>query len=231
MILQVLFSNLEKLELYRLHELKEIWHHQLPHNSFSNLRILIVVDCGSLLNIIPCHLIQSFKNLKEIYMSECRNLKHVFDLQGCDTYGEILPKLEFLHLYDLKKLKGIIICNNEENDDARGLFSPSMPISFQNLQCLSIDDCGEEVEEDEVLFGEKVSFLQFFFLIFSYYFWKILTKTFHKNMKYYLNVIFVNKNKNTKLILILILHDTMVNKGILKRKNLIKQNFKFKNNK
>ena len=161
-ILQVLFSNLEKLELLFLNELKEIWHHRLPHDSFSNLRILRVYSCGSLLNIIPCHLIQSFKNLKEIKVFKCGNLKHVFDLQGGDTYGEILPKLEILKLYYLKKLKGIIICNNEENDDTRGLFSPSMPMTFQNLKCLSIETCGEEVEEHEVLFGEKVSFLQFF---------------------------------------------------------------------
>ena len=180
MILQVLFSNLEKLELSDLDELKEIWHDRLPHDSFSNLRILIVSGCISLLNIIPCHLIQSFKNLKEIDVNYCWNLKHVFDLQGCDTYGEILPKLEILELYYLEKLKGIIICNNEENNDRRGIFSPSMPMTFQNLKCLSIDHCGEEVEdggnvnipieEHEVLFGEKVSFLQFFFLIFSYYF-------------------------------------------------------------
>ena len=172
MILQVLFSNLEKLELFNLQELKEIWHHRLPHDSFSNLRILTVYDCDNLLNIIPCHLIQSFKNLKEINVSYCGNLKHVFDLQGCDTYGKILPKLEILKLIRLKKLKGIIICNNEENDDARGLFSPSMLMTFQNLKCLSISRCGEEVEdggnvnipieEHEVLFGEKVSFLQFF---------------------------------------------------------------------
>ena len=172
MLLQVLFSNLEKLELFNLLELKEIWHHRLPHDSFSNLRILIVIGCRSLLNIIPCHLIQSFKNLKEINVSWCWNLKHVFDLQGCDTYGEILPKLEILLLDYLEELKGIIICNNEENDNTRGLFSPSMPMTFQNLKCLSIDHCGEEVEdggnvnipmeEHEVLFGEKVSFLQFF---------------------------------------------------------------------
>ena len=178
MILQVLFSNLEKLELFYLDELKEIWHHRLPHDSFSNLRILTVEKCHSLLNIIPCHLIQSFKNLKEIKASFCRNLKHVFDLQGCDTYGEILPMLEILKLEGLKKLKGIIICNNEENDDTRGLFSPSMPMTFQNLKCLSIYRCGEEVEdggnvnilieEHEVLFGEKVSFLQIFFLKFSH---------------------------------------------------------------
>ena len=162
-ILQVLLSNLEKLELLNLDELKEIWHHRLPRDSFSNIRILRVETCHSLLNIIPCHLIQSFKNLKEIKVNWCRNLKHVFDLQGCDTYGEILPKLEILELGDLKNLKGIIICNNEENDHTRGLFSPSMPMSFQNLKCLSIYRCGEEVEEDEVLFGEKVSFLQLFF--------------------------------------------------------------------
>ena len=173
MILQVLFSNLEKLELFYLDELKEIWHHRLPHDSFSNLRILRVELCGSLLNIIPCHLIQSFKNLKEINVRRCSNLKHVFDLQGCDTYGEILPQLEILELYDLTKLKGIIICNNEENDDTRGLFSHSMPMTFQNLKCLSISHSGEKVEDGgnvnipiekhEVLFGEKVSFLQFFF--------------------------------------------------------------------
>ena len=173
MILQVLFSNLEKLELSNLQELKEIWHHRLPHDSFSNLRILSVGSCRNLLNIIPCHLIQSFKNLKGINVRYCWNLKHVFDLQGCDTYGEILPKLEILKLICLKKLKGIIICNNEENDDTRGLFSPSMPMTFQNLKCLSISRCGEEVEDEgnvnihievhEVLFGEKVSFFQFFF--------------------------------------------------------------------
>ena len=167
-ILQVLFSNLEKLELCWLVELNEIWHHRLPHDSFSNLRILTVRDCKSLLNIIPCHLIQSFNNLKEIKVGWCSNLKHVFDLQGCDTYGEILPKLEILELHNLNELKGII-CNNEENDDTRGLFSPSMPLTFQNLKCLSIDNCGEEVEEDVVLFGEKVSFLQFYlFLKFSH---------------------------------------------------------------
>ena len=136
----------------------------------------MVDGCNNLLNIIPCHLIQSFKNLKKIKVSWCRNLKHVFDLQGCDTYGEILPKLEILELMCLKKLKGIIICNNKENDDTRGLFSPSMPMTFQNLKCLSINHCGEEVEdggnvnipieEHEVLLGEKVSFFQYFFLNF-----------------------------------------------------------------
>ena len=99
-------------------------------------------------------------------MYNCGNLKYVFDLQGCDTYGEILPKLEILEFVALKKLKGIIICNNEDNDDTRGLFSPSMPMTSQNLKCLSIHSCGEEVEEDEVLFGEKVSFLQIFFFNF-----------------------------------------------------------------
>ena len=79
-------------------------------------------------------------------MRRCLNLKHVFDLQGCDTYGEILPKLEILVLEGLHELKGII-CNIEENDDTRRFFSPSMPMSFQSLKFLSISGCGEEVED------------------------------------------------------------------------------------
>ena len=115
-------------------------------------------------------------------MSWCWNLKHLFDLQGCDTYSEILTKLEILELEALKKLKGIIICNNEENDDTRGLFCPSMPMTFQNLKCLSINCCGEEVEEDEVLFGEKVSFLHFV-LNFLILYLENTNKKLHKNLK------------------------------------------------
>ena len=96
-------------------------------------------------------------------MHNCGNLKYVFDLQGCDTYGEILPKLEILEFVALKKLKGIIICNNEENDDTRGLFSPSMPMTFQNLKCLFIHRCGEEVEKMKCSLVKRLVFFNFFF--------------------------------------------------------------------
>ena len=161
-ILQISFPNLEKLELKQLPKLKKIWPHQLPLNSFSNIGILRVEDCPLGPNLIPGHLMQSLKNLKEIEVKNCPVLEHVFDLRGYDTNGESLPKLEILELKNLYELKGII-CNNGKNDT----ISSFMSVSFHNLKCLSIYQCGKEDKdqenvnisaEDEVLFSKEVSF-------------------------------------------------------------------------
>ena len=112
---------------------------------------------------------RSLKNLKEIVVENCEVIEHVFDLQGHDTNVEILPKLETLKLKNLVGLKGI--CNNGKNDSTKGFFSSFTPVSFDNLKCLSIDNCGKEDKdqenvnipvEDGVLFGEKVCFLLMF---------------------------------------------------------------------
>eukprot|EP00261_Vitis_vinifera_P039187 XP_019080430.1 PREDICTED: uncharacterized protein LOC100251264 isoform X2 [Vitis vinifera] len=163
---KVSFPNLEKLMLYNLLELKEIWHHQLPLGSFYNLQILQVNHCPSLLNLIPSHLIQSFDNLKKLEVAHCEVLKHVFDLQGLDGNIRILPRLKSLQLKALPKLRRVV-CNEDEdkNDSVRCLFSSSIP--FHNLKFLYIQDCGNEVEDEEhintptedvVLSDGKVSF-------------------------------------------------------------------------
>ena len=189
-ILQVSFPNLEKLEFINLPKLKEIWHHQPSLESFYNLEILEVLHCSCLLNLIPSYLIQRFNNLKKINVHNCKVLEYTFDLQGLDENVEILPKLETLKLRRLPRLR-YIICNEDKNDGMRCLFSSPTLMDFQNLKCLSIQDCAYENNEeghvntpieDIVLFGEKVSFLPFFlFLSFHILFLKILTKIFHKN--------------------------------------------------
>ena len=153
------------MTLEDLPKLKKIWDHNLSPHSFSNLRILTVEDCPCLLNVIPAHLMGSLNNLKEMIVRECEALEHVFDYQGYDdTNDEILPKLETLELEGLVELKGIVA----NHDSIRGCFSPWMPVSFHNLKCLSIKNCGKEDKDqgnadiliqDGVFFGEKVSFL------------------------------------------------------------------------
>ena len=176
-ILQVSFPNLEKLEFTHLPKLKEIWHHQPSLESFYNLEILEVLHCSCLLNLIPSYLIQRFNNLKKIHVYGCKVLEYTFDLQGLDENVEILPKLETLKLHKLPRLR-YIICNEDKNDGMRCLFSSPTLMDFQNLKCLSIQDCAYENNEeghvntpieDIVLFGEKVSFLPYFFIfIFPY---------------------------------------------------------------
>ena len=186
-IFQVSFPNLEKLILHDLPKLREIWHHQLPLGSFNNLKILEVHNCSSLFNLIPSHLTQRLDNLEELEVNNCEVLKHVFDLQGLDRNIRILPRLEFLKLNVLPKLRRVV-CNEDEdkNDSVRCLFSSSIP--FYNLKFLSIEDCGNEVEDEEhintptedvVLFDGKVSFLPYFFLFFLILFWEILKKIFY----------------------------------------------------
>ncbi|KAL6324386.1 hypothetical protein AAG906_012990 [Vitis piasezkii] len=139
---QVSLPNLEKLMLHGLPKLREIWwHHQLPLGSFYNLQILEILNCPSLLNLIPSHLIQSFDNLKELKVAYCEVLKHVFDLQGLDGNIRILPGLESLRLKALPKLRRVV-CNEDDdkNDSVRCLFSSST--AFYNLKFLSIKDCG-----------------------------------------------------------------------------------------
>ena len=171
-IFQVSFPNLEKLILHDLPKLREIWHHQLPLGSFNNLKILKVQNCQGLFNLIPSHLIQRFDNLKELEVNNCEVLKHVFDLQGLDRNIRILPRLEFLKLNVLPKLRRVV-CNEDEdnNDSVRCLFSSST--AFQNLKFLSIKYCGYKVEDEEhistpkedvVLFDGKVRFLSYFFI-------------------------------------------------------------------
>ncbi|KAL6324451.1 hypothetical protein AAG906_013055 [Vitis piasezkii] len=50
---KVSFPKLEELTLKDLPKLKDIWHHQLPFESFSNLQILRVYECPYLLNLVP----------------------------------------------------------------------------------------------------------------------------------------------------------------------------------
>ncbi|KAJ9682210.1 hypothetical protein PVL29_018203 [Vitis rotundifolia] len=164
---KVSFTNLEMLILRDLPKLREIWHHQLPLGSFYNLQILEVYNYPDLLNLIPSHLIQRFDNLKVIDVSNCKVLKHVFDLQGLDGNITILPRLESIKLWALPKLRHVV-CNEDEdkNDSVRCLFSSFT--AFHNLKFLSIGYCGNEVEDEEhintpreedvVLFDGKVSF-------------------------------------------------------------------------
>ena len=54
-------------------------------------------ECDSLLNIIPYHLIQSFKNLKEIKVNWCENLRHVFHVQGYDDADHVQGNINILN--------------------------------------------------------------------------------------------------------------------------------------
>ena len=169
-ILQISLPILEKLIVNDVPKLKEIWDRQLPCRSNFNLQILEVYNCGSLLNLMPSHLISMFTNLKNIAVDDCEVLEHVFDMQMTDRRVPILRTLETLKLKKLPRLRYILYGEGKINDNTKCLFSPLELMDFQSLMVLSIENCAEEDEverhvnatvKDVTLFSEKVSFLSY----------------------------------------------------------------------
>ena len=136
-------------------------------------------DCNHLLNLIPLRLIQSFKNLKEIEVCYCENLRHVFDVQGYDDadHVEILSTEETLKLENLVEQKGISICVNEKNESSGGClscFSPFKHVERSSIFCPRKEDKDQGnvniSNQDRVHFLGEVSFLQYSFSFSLYYF-------------------------------------------------------------
>ncbi|KAL6325103.1 hypothetical protein AAG906_022670 [Vitis piasezkii] len=101
---------------------KEIWHGQIPSESFSNLHSLHVENCASLLKFLPSFLLSSLQNLEVVILKTC-DLLEVFDLEGIDVNNE--------HVRLLSKLKKLSLI---------GL--PKDNLCFQNLKWLNVDNCG-----------------------------------------------------------------------------------------
>ncbi|KAL6348525.1 hypothetical protein AAG906_013145 [Vitis piasezkii] len=137
---KVSFPKLEELALKNLPKLKDIWHHQLPFESFSNLQILRVYKCPRLLNLVPAHLMHNFQNLKEIDVQYCELLEHVIILQEIGGNVEILPKLETLKMENLPRLRWI----KDGNDSMKYFSSLVTLMNIQYLKELHITNCKME---------------------------------------------------------------------------------------
>ena len=137
-------------------------------------------SCDHLLNLIPRRLIQSCKNLKEIKVRWCQNLRHVFDVQGYDDadHVEIFSKSEeILKLENLVEPKGISVCDNEKNESSGGCFfcfSPFKHVERSSIFCPRKEDKDQGnvniSNQDGVHFLGEVSFLQYSFSFSLYYF-------------------------------------------------------------
>ena len=70
----------------------------------------------SLVKLFPSRLLQ---NLEELIVENCDNLEQLFDLEGLnvdDGHVGLLPKLEYLNLNDLPKLRHICNWGSSMND-------------------------------------------------------------------------------------------------------------------
>ncbi|MBA0742804.1 hypothetical protein Gogos_015825, partial [Gossypium gossypioides] len=130
---KVVFSNLEKISISHLREVKRVWDSQLHTNSFPMLKELSITECNVLLNIFPPFLLGVFQRLEKLIVTDCTSLEEVFQLQeqGLDIEETHVAncQLREVNLIRLPKLKHVWTKYHKGN------------ISFESLRQVCIEDC------------------------------------------------------------------------------------------
>lgn len=107
LFLQVVFPNLETLELCAVGA-EKIWCNQLAAvSSLQNLTCLIVHGCEKLKNLFPSSVVRNFVQLKHLEVCYCTALEEIVGKEGgAEAYATfVFPKVVFLKLWNLSELR------------------------------------------------------------------------------------------------------------------------------
>ena len=142
--------------------LKMLWHnHQLVPDSFCKLKKLLVGGCKNLINIFLPNMLRRLQNLEELEIRNCNSVEEVFEIRGvnvdeiCDTVSTQLRVLRLCNLPKLKHvwsldLQAILTFQNLRTVEVsnckilKSLFPVSVAKSLEQLESLTIHDCGLE---------------------------------------------------------------------------------------
>lgn len=97
----VVFPNLEVLEIFGIENLQEIFHNQVPHDLFCQLRELKIFCCHKLSRVAKSNIIPSLKNLRKLMVGDCNSIVEIFEGNVATSFLE----LEHVRLDSLPKLK------------------------------------------------------------------------------------------------------------------------------
>ncbi|XP_017984303.1 PREDICTED: uncharacterized protein LOC18586575 [Theobroma cacao] len=119
-------ARLSELRLLELPELTHLWKEKIPlgEEVLNNLRILAVLRCGKLKNLMPCS--ASFKNLTTLEISKRHGFMNLVTLPTAKS----MVLLTRMSLTDCQMLERIIASTSDEVMDA---------IIFSKLESLELD--------------------------------------------------------------------------------------------
>ncbi|KAH9745578.1 Disease resistance protein [Citrus sinensis] len=144
---RVTLHKLEWLAIFLNQNLVEICHGQLPAGCLSNVKRLDVGDCGSMLKILPSHLVQSFQNLQRLRVGRCELLESVFEIERVNIAKEeteLFSSLEKLTLIDLPRMTDIWKGDTQF-------------VSLHNLKKVRVQDCDELRQVFPTNLGKKAA--------------------------------------------------------------------------
>ncbi|KAL8230995.1 hypothetical protein R6Q57_000773 [Mikania cordata] len=125
---KVVFPSLEKLRIDNLEQVNTLWHTDTVAESFSQLSILEVRNCNSLVTLIPLSLLQRLPNLEELNIYQCRLLEKILEqVEEYSVQKVKIPKIHTVRLIKLPKLACFLSGNSR--------------FEWPNLEKLVIEDC------------------------------------------------------------------------------------------
>ncbi|KAL8266285.1 hypothetical protein R6Q59_003629 [Mikania micrantha] len=109
---EVVIPKLEKLDISRMENLKQIWPCQIStieKNSVSLLRQITVRECDNLVNLFPNNPLPLLNHLEELEVHECGSVQVLFNIDFksfCEMEGYV-SRLRSIRVVDTWKLKEI----------------------------------------------------------------------------------------------------------------------------
>ncbi|KAJ0693091.1 putative leucine-rich repeat domain superfamily [Helianthus annuus] len=136
---KVVIPKLEKLYIYDMENLKQIWPSQMStteKNNVTMLRMINLCMCDSLINIFPNNPLPMLNNLEEFEVSNCGSIEVIFniDFEHVSEMEGYVSRLRSVRVECLVKLK--------ELWRMRGVNNSTILINgFQAVQSIFISDC------------------------------------------------------------------------------------------
>ncbi|WJX37909.1 hypothetical protein P8452_25625 [Trifolium repens] len=161
---QVAFPDLDTLKLSSLN-LNKIWNDN--HHSMSNLTSLIVESCGGLKYLFSSTMVESFKNLKHLEISNCPLMEEII---AKEERNNEIEEIHFLKLdkITLKDMDNLNTTWHRQFETVKMLqvrnckkivvvFPSSMQETYNKLEMLEVTDCALVEEIFELSFNENNS--------------------------------------------------------------------------
>ncbi|XP_065853539.1 uncharacterized protein [Euphorbia lathyris] len=156
---KVVFPRLEKMQIFKMDNLKMIWQNEVHSDSFCQMKVLKVESSKELLRIFPSNMLRSLQNLEDLVIRDCGSLEEVYDLSELMSLRVMVAnKLRSIDIENLPNLKhvwnedplGFLLFDNLNSvyiwncPSLKVLFPFSLSKGLLQLETLNIDGCGLE---------------------------------------------------------------------------------------
>ncbi|KAI3745746.1 hypothetical protein L6452_08152 [Arctium lappa] len=144
---EAMSTKLKKLDIDNLEKLKEIWPSQLSSNDqviSSQLTVIQVEGCDSLVNLFPCNPMSLLHHLEELTVKYCGSIDVIFniDLGSSSSSSCVVAEIEEdINSSNLRSIKAWRCWELRQVWKVKGV-NDDLPIpGFQNLECIEIREC------------------------------------------------------------------------------------------